>query len=39
VLLTPDELARVDEARGTTTRSEFVRALVARGLKERRAAG
>ena len=38
VLLTPDELARVDEARGQTTRSEFVRALVAQGLKERRAA-
>jgi hypothetical protein len=38
VRLTPDELARVDEARGQTTRSEFVRALVAQGLKERRAA-
>jgi hypothetical protein len=33
VLLTPHELARLGEARGQTTRSEFVRALVTRGLE------
>jgi hypothetical protein len=38
VLLTPEELARVDEARGDLTRSEFVRSLVAGGLRERHAA-
>lgn len=38
VLFTPDELARIDEARGQTTRSEFVRELVAQGLRERREA-
>ena len=39
VLLTPEELARLDAARGQTTRSEFVRAPVAQGLKERRVPG
>lgn len=39
VLLTRDELARLDEARGTVPRSEFVRGLVAGGLRDRRASG
>ena len=36
VLLTSDELARLDARRGRTSRSEFVRALIMRGLDERR---
>ncbi len=39
VLLTPEELARVDEARGEVPRSQFVRSLVAAGLRGRHSAG